>query len=252
MMHEAQLYEDNVFVTLTYSNKYLPSDYSVDLRHWQLFFKKLRFSLEPKKLRFYMCAEYGEETLRPHYHAIIFNHDFNDKVLYSMERENKLYTSPQLTKLWPYGLATLGDVTFESAAYVARYVTKKITIFGPSDHITRRHYTRLHPLTKTLHTVQPEFSTMSRRPGLGFNWLTKFRSDVYPSDEVIARGRRMRPPRFYDSKLTEEELELLKRRRKASGLKHKPDQTPARLRVRALVRDARIKSLKRSLKDDDQ
>lgn len=249
-MHEASLYEFNIFITLTYDKKHLPGDYSVDVKHWQDFMKRYRFSLNDPghKLRFYMCGEYGEKNLRPHYHAIIFNHDFADKVIYEVnERGDKLYTSPSLSKLWPCGLATIGDVTFESAAYVARYCTKKIT--GEN---AGAHYLRQHPDTGFWHQVRPEFSTSSRGGrgtglgGIASTWIQKFKSDVYPSDFIVARNMQMSPPRFYDNKLPEEELAALKRRRRAQGVKQKANQTPARLRARATVRDARMQTVKRN------
>lgn len=247
-MHEAELYEDNCFITLTFSNDFLPWNYSIDVRDWQLFMKRLRKFYEPKKIRFYACGEYGDTNLRPHYHALLFNHDFNDKVFYGYnKRGDKLFTSPSLSKIWPYGLATLGAVTFESAAYVARYVMKKQTgeNAGPI-------YLRQHPLSGLWHNVTPEFCLMSRRPGIAAGWIEKFQSDVYPSDNIISRGMKMKPPRFYDNKQPEEALNKLKRRRKLDGLVFKPHQTKERLAARRAVREARTRSLTRTLKDDDQ
>lgn len=218
------------------------------VRTWQLFMKKLRKALGSKKIRSFACGEYGETNLRPHYHAILFNHDFEDKVFFSRDRHgNVLYTSKFLTDLWSYGHCTTGAVTFESAAYVARYVMKKYVGERADDH-----YTRVHPVTKKIVRVQPEFVTQSRRPGLGAPWLERFKSDVYPSDFIIARGMKMNPPRFYDQKLTEEELEKIKRRRKSNGLKFKADNTPERLAVREIVKESKLSLLKRNLKDDKQ
>lgn len=251
-VHEAQLYDENCFVTLTFSDEHLPEDYSVHVRTWQLFMKRLRKSLGGKKIRSFACGEYGDENLRPHYHAILFNHDFSDKLFYKKTPQNqKLFTSQKLQTIWPYGHCTIGAVSFESAAYVARYVMKKYTnSLDPSK--VEQYYTRINPVTGKACRVQPEFCTGSRRPGLGAPWLKRFKSDVYPSDYIIERNMKMKPPRFYDQKLTEEELNELKRRRKRAGVKNKWNGTPERLRVRATVRDARIKSLKRSLKDDIQ
>lgn len=242
-MHEAQLYAHNCFVTLTFDDEHLPEDFSINVRDWQLFMKKLRFAYSGKKIRFYSCGEYGDQNLRPHYHGLLFNHDFADREFYKKTPTgDSLYTSKALSKIWPQGLAILGDVTFESAAYVARYVMKKQT----GEHASW-HYLREHPLTKLYHFVRPEFQLCSRRPGLGAPWLERFKADTYPDDFVLSRGRKMKPPRFYDSKLTEEELEALKRRRKKSGLRQKEHQTPERLRVRATVRDAKISQLKRTV-----
>lgn len=254
-LHESQLYQDNCFITLTYDREHLPSDYSVHVRPLQLFFKKLRKSVGSHKIRFFACGEYGDENLRPHFHALIFNYDFNDKVLHTIVRENKIYISQSLSKLWPYGFSTLGDITFESAAYVARYNMKKIN--GPD---AVEHYTRQNPDTKLFHRVEPEFIVMSRRPGIGFPWLQRFKSDVYPDDFVLSRGMKMLPPRFYDNQLAEEELRQVKFRRNfgnaaiyepkayaAIARARKANSTPDRLAVREQVALARTKTLARKL-----
>jgi len=238
-------------LNLTFRNADLPEDYSVHVRTLQLFMKRLRKYLGTRKIRSFSCGEYGDDNLRPHYHSLIFNYNFPDLLFYKYTpQKNKLYTSQILSTLWPYGFSTIGDVTFESAAYVARYIMKKYTNSDPQKVVD--HYTRIHPITGKAVIVQPEFVTPSRRPGLGAPWLKRFKSDVYPSDFIIERGQRMKPPRFYDQQLSEEELTELKRRRKAKGVPNKWNGTKERLAVRATVRDARIKSLQRKLKDDDQ
>ena len=241
--HEAQLYPTNSFITLTYDRANLPSNYSVDVRELQLFYKKLRKHLDTHKIRYFSCGEYGDENLRPHYHCLIFNFNFPDKIFFQFNSRNEpLFISPLLTNLWGKGHCLTGAVTFESAAYVARYNMQSIN--GPK---ADEYYTRQNPDTKQWHRVQPEFITMSRRPGIGAPWLQRFRSDVYPSDEVITNGVAVKPPRFYDQQLSEEELFKLKRRRIQQGLRYKEDQTPARLRVREAVKRAQIRSLKRVL-----
>lgn len=241
--HEATLHEENCFLTLTFSREHLPVDYSVHPRHMQLFFKKLRKSLHPKKVRFFLGAEYGDQNLRPHYHVILFGHDFHDKRLYeTTPRGDKLYTSKQLSVLWPYGLATLGAVTFESAAYTARYATKKITGPQASDF-----YLREHPDHHFICRVRPEFALMSRRPGIGHGWLAKYKPDVYPSDSVIINGAECRPPRFYDQQLSEEELAPVKLKRSIAGKRNKRPRTYNAEMAHAETRDARISTLKRKL-----
>lgn len=250
---EAQLHEENCFLTLTFANQYLPVDYSVHPRHMQLFFKKLRKFIYPRKVRFYLGAEYGDENLRPHYHVILFNYDFNDKIFYERTpRGDILYTSRNLSKLWPYGLATLGAVTFESAGYTARYSTKKITGPKASDH-----YLRVHPLHGFICRVRPEFSLMSRGDnsgdpvwggGIGSGYAIKFKDEIYQSDSVIVRGREVKPPRFFDQQLSEEEQVKLSRQRKAKSIQRPPDERTNRRRAaKAEVRDARISILKRKL-----
>ena len=182
-VHEAQCYERNCFITLTYSPEHLPPGGTLVLDHFQRFMKRLRKRFG-SGIRFFHCGEYGEKGGRPHYHACLFNFDFDDKELYRERDGVRLYTSAILSDLWGFGFVTVGDVSFESAAYVARYITKKITGDSAESHYGDR---------------KPEYTTMSRRPGIGAPWFQQFGSDVFPSDEVVLRGRVMRPPRFYDS-----------------------------------------------------
>ncbi len=129
-VHEASLYDNNSFITLTYNTEHLPEDRSLEVRVFQLFMKRLRKRFGTK-IRFYACGEYGDQNGRPHYHACLFNHDFQDKKLWKRGKDPSLdlYRSADLEKLWPYGYSSIGEVTFQSAAYVARYIMKKIT--GP-------------------------------------------------------------------------------------------------------------------------
>lgn len=242
--HEAQMHlGNNAFITLTYSDDHLPEDYSVSVRTWQLFMYRLRKSLGSNKIRFFACGEYGDQTLRPHYHALIFNHCFPDKQLFKKTPQgHNIYTSKSLEKIWPYGLPTVGDVTYQSAAYTARYIMKKI-----SGDNAPEHYTRIHPLTQKIVTVQPEFCVQSRRPGLGDSWFQKFKGDAFPSDFLIVDGKKHPVPKFYAKKLTEEELTPIKRRRKKDSLPRKSDNTRERLAVRETVKLSAINQLKRKL-----
>lgn len=233
ILHEASQHEANSFVTLTYSDAQLPEHNSLRVRDWQLFAKRFRKSRG--KFRFYHCGEYGERTSRPHYHACIFGHDFQgDRTHYKTISGNPLYTSTQLTNLWQAGHAVIGNLTFESAAYVARYVTKKVT--GDAAH---RHYNEIDYATGEITAERkPEYSTMSRRPGIGHDWYQKHGDQVYPRDEVIVNGRPVLPPKFYDSLYERENpslLEAVKNRRIAKAKRHKQDLTPERLLVRAEV-----------------
>lgn len=241
MMHESKLYDLNCFITLTYENETVPQDFSLNLRHWQLFMKRLRKSL-PQKLRFFACGEYGDENLRPHYHAIIFNHDFPDKILHSYnQQKDPIYTSDLLSNLWQLGHTTTQDVTFKSAAYVARYCTKKI-----NGALAPDYYSRISPVDGNTYNVKPEFAVMSRRPGLGSAYVTQFKSDFYPSGYLVANGVKQSPPHFYISKLSEEEQQTLKRQRKHRSIYHR-ENSMERKRARSAVLAGRISTLKRKL-----
>lgn len=243
--HESQMHEQNAFLTLTFADEHLPPDYGLHIRTWQTFMKRLRKSIEPIKARFFACGEYGEQTLRPHYHALIFGYQFPDLVLYSIKRNVRLYTSKSLDKLWPYGLATIGNVTHQSAGYVARYVMKKV---AGDDEFARTYYTRQHPVTGKWHQVRREFCVQSRRPGIGSTWFEKYKSDAFPSDFIVVNGKKMPVPKFYSNKLEKEELEKYKRLRKLDARNRREDNTPERLKVREQVKSETIKQLKRDLK----
>lgn len=242
-LHEAQMHPENSFINLTFNDEYLPDDYSVHVRTFQLFMKRLRKKLGSKKIRFYACGEYGPENLRPHYHSIIFNHDFHDKQLFKKTPQgNNLYTSKSLDEIWGFGFSTLGDVTYQSAGYVAQYCMKKINGDRASTH-----YLRSHPLNNTVHLVKPEFAVQSRRPGIGASWFDKFKTDAFPSDFLVVDGKQHRVPKFYLKKLTEEELKPIKRRRKKDALPRKANNTKERLAVREEVKKSRLSTLKRTL-----
>lgn len=229
-VHEAQMHEANSFVTLTYSDENLPSDYSVSHRALQLFVKRLRYLVEPQLIRFFGCGEYGGRTLRPHYHLIVFGFDFPDRTLWRRTPSGHLaYRSQLLERAWPLGHAEVGTFTPQAAGYVAGYVVKK---FKGDDEAKAEHYTRVDPRTGELIQVEPEFVAMSRRPGIGEPWLQKYKSDVYPSDFVIIDGKRRPIPDYYTRKLTEVEQEKLKQNRKRNARKHAENNTDSRLLTR--------------------
>lgn len=244
-VHEAQLHEANSFVTLTYDDEHLPPDGGLVLADWQNFAKRLRKRVGP--FRFYHCGEYGDLRGRPHYHALLFSIDFvGDRALHSTTiHGDRLYQSDLLSATWGMGLSTIGDLTFQSAAYVARYCMKKIT--GKK---ADQHYETVNLKTGEVHKVRPEYSTMSRRPGIGSGWLAKYQTDVYPSDEVILNGKHCRPPRFYDNRFETTDpaaFALVKDGRARAGRKHRANQTPERLHIRETIQELRSKQLHRSL-----
>lgn len=245
-VHEAQLWDENCFITLTYDDEHLPSDGSLNRRHWQLFMKKLRKSVEPKRIRFYGCGEYGEKYHRPHFHACIFNHDFGDKTLWKVVNDVPLYQSEELSRLWGHGYCSVGAVTFQSAAYVARYIMKKIT-----GEMASYHYVSFDPETgEIIQEVEPEFPMMSRGRGIGADWYDKFKTDCYPSDSIFVNGAHVRPPVFYDRRFEAEfpsDYARVKASRVVRGAKHADNNTPERLKVRKKVLDARLRLLPRNV-----
>lgn len=243
IMHEASQHEFNSFITLTYDDEHLPRDYGLQLDHQQDFIKRLRakvaYDHEGLRLRFYMCGEYGPKFGRPHYHAAIFGYDFPDKVEYAVDESgNVTYLSKSLDKLWGHGKTTTGNLDPASAAYIAQYVTKKITGDKADDH-----YYRFSPVSGEFHHVRPEYATQSR--GIGATWLSKFKADVFPSGFIVVDGVPRPVPRYYTKKLSEAEQAKLKADSRVKARKFKGENTNWRRHQRATVRDARITSLKR-------
>lgn len=193
-----------------------------------------------------MCGEYGEEFGRPHFHACLFGADFADKLYLSRTGSgSKLYRSAELEKLWTHGFSSIGDVTFESAAYVARYVMKKVT-----GNLAKEHYNYVDEESGEILRRVAEFNRMSLRPGIGANWLRKFEKDVYPEGKIVVNGMKANPPRYYDklfAKWDEDGAESLKFGREVLARTRFADNTDARLLVKEQVTAARIGLLKRKI-----
>ncbi len=246
-VHEAQMHEDNCFITLTYNEENLPSDGSLVKEHFQKFMKKLRKKAD-HKIRYYQCGEYGQNLQRPHYHACLFGHDFEDKTHFSDNNGNTLHTSQLLDDTWAKGFATIGQMTFESAAYCARYAMKKIT--GEAAHA---HYQNVNKTTGEITQLQSEYTTMSRRPGLGQTWYNKYQTDLFPEDECVIDGRIMKPPRYYAKIYQQQEpeqYEQMKQHRKRFFEDHKKDATWQRLQQRETVKKAQLGQLNRSIENE--
>lgn len=245
-MHEASLYDNNCFITLTYSDEYLPRDNSLNVKHFQDFMKRLRKKYG-SGIRYYHCGEYGEKYGRPHYHACVFNLDFPDKYLFKDENGIKLYRSEALEKLWPFGHSSIGSVTFDSAAYVARYIMKKVT--GDSSFYYYR--TVDFETGEIVAERKPEYNTMSQ--GIGKNWYEEYQEDVYPRDYVVVNGKEVRPPKYYDRLYEVEypsDFARLKESRKLNAKKYADNNTPDRLKTREQVKLSRLNNLPRKLDKD--
>lgn len=277
-VHESQMHEANSFITLTFDKEHLPEDYSVNVRTFQLFMKRLRSEVS-LPLRYFACGEYGSENLRPHYHALINGFDFvDDRKLERKSDFGPVYTSDLLSKVWPFGKHEIGHVSFKSARYVAGYIYKKI-----NGEPAASHYLRTHPDSGVVCKVEPEFCVQSRRPGIGSTWFDKFKGDCFPSDFLVVEGRQVPVPNYYLRKLEAQQVaapdaaseplqarqpsrvsppasafprilsapktavERIKIDRKRKALPHKWNSTPDRLKVREFIKRSRTKSLKRAL-----
>ena len=245
-LHEASLYDRNSFVTLTYDDSNLPVGGTLKYDDFQKFMKRLRKRVK-SPVRFYMGGEYGEQLMRPHYHACLFGYDFPDRVYYRRTSSGeKIYTSKLLESLWPYGLSSIGDVTFQSAAYIARYCVQKVT-----GDLAESHYRVITDDGEVIDRV-PEFNHMSLKPGIGSRWLAKFQTDVYPRDYVVVNGVKTKPPKYYDVLFERENpgvFSELVAQRELDGYVQQlaGEHSNARLAVKEQIQVARVSMLKRIL-----
>ncbi len=198
-MHEDSLHSQSYFLTLTYNEENLPKDEGLHHHHFQDFMKRYRYALSPKKISYYMCGEYGEQFGRPHYHALIFGHRPND----CTETENQnYYRSESIEKHWQKGFITIGNITPQSAAYVARYIMKKINGDQANDH-----YFKCDPHTGEALKVKPEYNTMSKNPAIGKGWFDKFGQDI-EKNSIHLDGKPYPIPQYYLKLLKKSKPEL--------------------------------------------
>ncbi len=240
--HEASLHElehGNCFVTLTYRSKdectekqfklgyYVPGDYSLNYHHFRDFIKRLRRQYK-QKIRYFHCGEYGEENLRPHYHACLFNVQFDDQIVEQQEQGITTYSSPTLEKLWRYGFCTIGELNFETASYTAAYIQKKI-----NGNQANEAYLR-NDADGVAIWVKPPYITMSLKPGIGQKFYEKYKNDFFPSDEspVPGHGIVHSVPRYYETILKSEDpamFDMVRSLRQIYHQAHLEDFTAERL-----------------------
>lgn len=175
LAHELKSHDQSAFITLTYA----VDVGSVSKQDAQLFLKRLRFYLEPKRIRYYLVSEYGDKSKRPHYHAIIFGHDFSKDPGAHQVRQG-LFTSKLLEKAWGKGHVSSGTVTEASIRYVTNYILGK---------------------EGTPPGCERTFALMSRKPGLGSAWFDRHTNETYRTDTVVVSGFERTPPRYYDNRL---------------------------------------------------
>lgn len=227
----------NSFITLTYSDEQLPEDRSLDRTHLTKFFKRLRKQKGP--FRYYACGEYGERTQRAHYHACLFGMDFDDKIEFRKIGDTTLYISEELNKIWGYGNTSVGEVTFESAAYCARYVLKKKLGAGDLQHVL------LDEITGELKPVVQPYAVMSLASAIAKQWLTKNHGDIYNAEKdfLVLRGKKLKPPKYFDriyDTINAAKLQRIKEKRK----EEREELTLEQLRAHEVNTRARIISRK--------
>ena len=157
-----------------------------------------------------------------------------------------MYRSAELEELWPFGFSSVGDVTLESAGYVARYVFKKRLTSGLGDS----HYDIVNPDTGEVFRRRAEYCRMSTRPGLGSGWLEKFHKDVFPHGKVVIDAHEADAPRFYGKWFKDVDAvgaDALARSREEAARKGFSETSSERLRAREAVELAKVKLLERKL-----
>ncbi|WNK14477.1 MAG: replication initiator protein [Microvirus sp.] len=263
-LHEKKMWSHNQYVTLTYSDEFLPPGGSVSLRDVQLFMKRLRKaknSCASNPVRFFLGAEYGELNRRPHYHALLFNCEFMDKVRIGQNaRGEPLFSSGELSRLWSsdgglttLGFCSIGEVTFDSAVYCAKYALKKLNISENSSPEAVAAFAaryEVYDADGVVTTRCPEFAVMSRRPGIGAGYYERYGAEVRAHDSIVVDGREVRPPRYYDSKsdvVDADGFARLKRKRKRMAVLARADNTPERLRVKARLMEIAAEKKERKL-----
>lgn len=224
MMKEMLYHDSAIFITLTYSDDNLPRHGSLAPDDVKNFMKRYRRMLnredakkgllkeEYRKIKYFLCGEYGSEKNRPHYHVVLFGHRFDDeKFLKNSKKGGKIYESKKLSKLWKFGWANYGDVTFASCAYVAKYVTKKLTgklaqayETGEIDHKTGEVFRRY-----------PEFARMSTKDGgIGYKYYDEYKHTIFDQGYVVIEGFQKAIPRAFKKKYQEQFPELAEEARK--------------------------------------
>lgn len=247
-VHEASLHKFNCFLTLTYDDAHLRSP-SLNYSDFSGFMKRLRARFPKDRIGFFACGEYGETNpvtneidgglYRPHFHCILFNFNFPDRVPVRMLGRSDLFKSELLDNLWRNGNCKIGEVTFESASYVARYAMKKVT--GSK---AKSHYMLITADGEMIDRT-PELLQMSKRPAIGRRWFEKYGAHAYASDSVVARGVEMQPPRYYDKLLPDVVRSMVSDVRALKGNARRSDHTDDRNNVRAEVVEAGLRQFKR-------
>ena len=213
------------FVTLTYDDDHI-HDYGHDIfpgilrkEDFQDFMKRLRDhcyrDFPGKDIRYFMCGEYGSHTFRPHYHAIIYSLPLPDiKPFCKTKKGFQLFESEYVEKIWKNGRVLIGKVSWDTCAYTARYVLKKATGIKPDDYINQG--------------LTPEFTLMSRKPGIGANYFDKNYKKIYDNDEIFfsqdSGGRKSKPPKYFDRRLENIDpdwIKVIKEKRKEAAIASK-------------------------------
>lgn len=240
IMCECKQYEHNYFVTLTYSEKYLPIEEKLSLGEWEFendgtwtgtlvpdhvqdFIKRLRRYLQYNKnhtdMKYYLCGEYGEENGRPHYHLILINCPLDTKQFYKFKVDENYkphWRSKELERLWsvrkdgkritrntkPEEIEQIGIVDVAEVEWnSAAYVAR---------YCAKKWNKQADPLEYISMGKRPEFVRMS--DNIGLDYYNEHKHEIYKTDAMITKTMKgvatVKPPKAWDKRLEKELPEL--------------------------------------------
>jgi hypothetical protein len=267
------MWKHNCFITLTYDDENLPSHGTLVKKHFQDFMKRLRKKYKgieydqhgKKPIRFFHCGEYGDKYNRPHYHALLFNFDFPDKTSWVVRNGNRTFRSLSLNRIWGKGLVEIGSANWKSAAYVARYIVKKI-----NGDESEAHYKALNVNIQTgaiqapdgqitQASILPEYTTMSSKNGIGYDWYKKYGdSNLWATGTCVVlntegKSFECRIPRYYVEQLkldNPEKYEIFKAKQLEKAQLNSIDNSPERLEQKRQVKERSLQRLLRKIDHD--
>lgn len=192
-VYESLKYKKNCFLTLTFRDSMLPPK-GVNTRDLQLFFKRLRKYISKTspdtKVKYIACGEYGEKLFRPHYHILLFNYDFDDKVFFKRTKKGELiYRSSNLENLWTFGHSSIGELNHATASYVAGYVHKKF--YNKDKEKVDLHYTNMYG-----EVCNKEFIVCSK--GISKDFFLENKEQLYNRDYLIYNGKKFALPEYFN------------------------------------------------------
>ena len=272
---ESLSYKNNYFVTLTYDDEHKPCEEELttsegitytdmDGIEWngilvpkdlQLFMKRLRSNMTRKygqktPIRFMACGEYGSKTKSPHYHLILYNLQLPADSFYNprVNWENNIYYQNHIIEeAWTEGISNIAEACWETIAYTARYITKKINGEASEDYYAMQGQIK-------------EFFRVSNRPGIGKQYYEENKDKIYKNDQIMIRNNKgvhyIKPPNYYDMLFKKEnpaEFEKIQKKRKKENidqLKIKGQQTSLtlweQLQVEEETKKQKTSALKRN------
>lgn len=254
-MLELEYHDSAFFITLTYDDDHVPRSWYADpetgeafesltlrKKDFQDFMKRLRYYFPDDHIRFFAAGEYGSNTFRPHYHAIVFGLHLTDLQLFRQSPDGfNYYSSPTLCKVWPFGFVAIANVSWDTCAYTARYVMKKLT--GPEAEFYEDH------------NIEPPFTLMSRKPGIAKQWYDDH-PDLYDYEYINIStptgGKKFRPPKYFDKLFDVDcpeksaELKAIRRRMAEEAQKAKMQRTDLSfIEYLAVEEEAKLNSVKK-------